>query len=292
MGAPEPGARSLTLLVCAETVAAHLTDPQWRIFDCRHNLAEPEQGEREYRLAHIPGAQFAHLDRDLSAAKTGTNGRHPLPDPGRFAEWLGEHGVTPDEYVVAYDDSGGMVASRLWWMLRWLGHEHAALLDGGLPVWRAEQRPLTGEVPEFAPARYAARPRAELLVDAGAVEGNIGLRQFTLLDARAANRYAGKEEKIDSKAGHIPGALNRNFQLNLDALGRFKPATELRVEFQQLLGRRAPEALVHYCGSGVSACHNLFAMELAGMPGSRLYPGSWSEWSSDPARPVATGEAP
>ncbi len=288
---------SAAQLVSAQALAEITADDAWRIFDCRHNLAEPDWGEAQYRLGHIPGAQFAHLDRDLSGLKNGRNGRHPLPDPDRFLSWLGAHGVAPEHRVLAYDDAGGMIAARLWWLLRWVGHEQVGLLDGGLPAWIAEGRALSAEPPSFPPIRYDARKGSELLggdllVDAKAVEANLAAPRFHLLDARAANRYAGIEEKIDPKAGHIPGAANRNFQLNLDAQGRFKPAAELRVEFEQLLTDRNAGALVHYCGSGVSACHSIFAMELAGLTGSRLYAGSWSEWCSDPARPVAVGETP
>ena len=279
-------------LVGIQSLADHLADDGWRIFDCRHNLAEPDWGEQQYRLGHIPGALFAHLDRDLSGAKSGRNGRHPLPDQQRFTAWLGELGVARHHQVVAYDNSGGMVATRLWWMLRSLGHADVALLDGGFQAWTADGRALASDAPRHAPVRYDARPASDLLVDAGAVAANLAAPRFTLLDARAAIRYAGDEEKLDPKAGHIPGALNRNFQLNLDAQGRFKPAGTLRAEFDSLLAGRKAGEIVHYCGSGVSACHSIFAMELAGLSGSRLYAGSWSEWCSDPARPVAVGGTP
>lgn len=276
------------LLVSTAELATHLEDPGWRLFDCRHNLAEPDWGEAQYRLAHIPGAQFAHLDRDLSGSKNARNGRHPLPPPERFAAWLGARGVSPRHFVVACDDAGGMFAVRLWWMLRWIGHCGAALLDGGLAAWQREQRPLERDTPRYAATKYVARPAAGT-VNAPEIESNLKRQRFTLLDARAANRYAGLEEKIDPKAGHIPGARNRNLQLNLAADGRFKSPQALRAEFSDLLGGTDPASMVHYCGSGVSACHNLFAMELAGLSGSRLYPGSWSEWISDPQRPLAKG---
>lgn len=283
---------SQALLVSPETLANHLQDEGWRIVDCRHNLAEPDWGEAAYRKAHIPGALFAHLDRDLSAPKSGRNGRHPLPDPKDFARWLGERGIGPAHRVIAYDDAGGMAASRLWWMLRWLGHRNAALLDGGLASWLAAGLPMTDVLPRHVSVAYSPVPDAALRVDIAEVEGNLAQTRFTLLDARAAPRYAGTEEKLDARAGHIPGALNRNFQLNLDANGRFKSPETLRAEFGALLGTRPAQDIVHYCGSGVSACHNIYAMTLAGMSGSRLYAGSWSEWSSDPARPFATGDRP
>lgn len=278
-----------SLLVPSQDLERHLSDPFWRIFDCRHDLADPAWGETQYLKGHIPGAQFAHLDRDLSGTKTGRNGRHPLPSPEKFTAWLSQCGVAPEHGVLAYDDAGGMYAARLWWLLRWVGHERAAVLDGGLGAWIAEGRPLSAQVPHFAPTRYEAAPRAELCTDAHAVETQISSRRNLLLDARSPIRYAGREEKIDPAAGHIPGAENRSFQFNLEPDGRFKDAATLKAEFEQLLGDRGAGEVVHYCGSGVSACHNLFAMELAGLAGSRLYPGSWSEWSSDPRRPVAKG---
>jgi len=280
------------LLVSPATLAEHLQDDNWRIVDCRHNLALPDWGETEYRKAHIPGARFAHLDRDLSAPKNGRNGRHPLPDPAVFARWLGDQGIGPAHRVVACDDAGGMAASRLWWMLRWIGHRDAALLDGGLQAWMAAGLPMTAVPPSVTRLAYPSPPVATLRVDIAEVEDNLARPRFSLLDARAAARYAGTEEKLDSRAGHIPGALNRNFQANLDADGRFKSPAALRTEFAALLGERLPQDIVHYCGSGVSACHNIYAMALAGLEGSRLYAGSWSEWSSDPARPIATCEQP
>lgn len=279
-------------LASTAELAAHGSDPGWRIFDCRHNLAQPDRGAAQYRAGHIPGAKFAHLEHDLCGEKTGTNGRHPLPVPSRFLAWLGERGVAPHHRVVAYDDAGGMYAARLWWLLRWFGHAQAALLDGGLPLWEAEGRPLTRDIPRYPATAYAAEPRRRAVVELAQVQASLGAARYTLLDARAANRYAGLEENIDPKAGHIPGARNRNFQLNLGAEGRFKSPQALRAEFDRLLGETGPSAVVHYCGSGVSACHNLFAMELAGLGGSRLYPGSWSEWCSDPRRPIATGQNP
>ncbi len=280
------------MLVSPATLAEHLQDEGWRLVDCRHNLAAPDWGEAEYRKAHLPGALFAHLDRDLSAPKNGRNGRHPLPDPLAFARWLGEQGIGPAHRVIAYDDAGGMAASRLWWMLRWIGHRDAALLDGGLPAWLAEGLPMTDAPPSHQSVAYPTPAATALRVTVAEVEDNLARARFTLLDGRAAPRYAGTEEKLDSRAGHIPGALNRNFQLNLDAAGRFKSPEMLHAEFAALLQDRPAEDIVHYCGSGVSACHNIYAMALAGLPGSRLYAGSWSEWSSDPARPIASGEQP
>ena len=275
-----------TTLVSSAELAAH---PQWRVFDCRHDLAKPALGEGQYREAHIPGALFAHLDRDLSAPKTGRNGRHPLPQPDVFTTWLGGCGVKPSDQVVCYDAGNGAMAARLWWMLRWIGHETVAVLDGGLAKWAAEKRPLTSEVPRFTPSHYQQESKGHPAVDVSEVmrQGS----EMLLLDARAPARYRGEQEPIDPVAGRIPGARNRFNMDNVSPQGTFKSAGELRREFQAVLGDRAPSEAVHYCGSGVAACHNLLAMEVAGLPGGRLFAGSWSEWSADPKRPVEKGPA-
>jgi thiosulfate/3-mercaptopyruvate sulfurtransferase len=271
-----------TTLVTTAELAAH---PQWRVFDCRHDLAKPDLGEQQYREAHIPGALFAHLDRDLSAAKTGRNGRHPLPPVQDFLSWIGKTGLRPSDQVACYDAGNGSVAARLWWMLRWIGHDAVAVLDGGLAKWLAEQRAVTAEVPRFAPSEYSVSSTRPSTVDAANIqrEGE----QMVLLDARAPVRYRGEQEPIDPVAGHIPGARNRFNGDNLKPDATFKDAQALRAEFLRLLGNREPSEVVHYCGSGVSACHNLLAMEIAGLPGGKLYPGSWSEWIADPKRPIA-----
>jgi thiosulfate/3-mercaptopyruvate sulfurtransferase len=259
----------------------------WRIFDCRHDLMKPELGEQQYRQAHIPGARFASLDRDLSAPKTGKNGRHPLPEPDAFGAWLGRQGVKPGHQVVCYDASNGAMAARLWWMLRWVGHEAVAVLDGGLAKWTSEGRPVSAEVPEFPATDYPVELNEEAAVGARMVHRRLG-QQF-LLDARAPARYRGEQEPIDPVAGRIPGARNRFNMDNVAADGTFKPAEELRADFQRVLGGRAPQEVVNYCGSGVAACHNLLAMEIAGLPGGKLFAGSWSEWIADPARPQERG---
>ncbi len=279
-------------LVSVETLAAHVDDPAWRVFDCRHDLKNTEYGGQAYAKGHIPGALFLHLDRDMSGPMTGKNGRHPLPAIEDFAAKMSACGVGPDTQVVAYDNEGGIFASRLWWMLRWLGHDKVALLDGGLPGWRRAKLPLETEVRPFAPAQFVPRPRDEQ-VDTAYVLANLRSPRMLLLDARGEDRYAGENETLDPVAGHIPGALNRFYFDNLDDAGCFfKPADELRAEFADLLDGREPTCVVQQCGSGVTACHNLLAMEIAGLSGSKLYPGSWSEWCSDPARPVATGDQP
>jgi len=277
-----------TTLVSVDVLAAHLDDPAWRIFDCRHDLTRPKAGAQAYREAHVPNALFLHLDRDLSGPRTGRNGRHPLPEPAALARTLGRHGVSRDTQVIAYDDSGGGFAARLWWLLRWLGHERAAVLDGGLAAWRAAGGPLTDRVPEVAPASFPIRPGAQAL-DAEQVLQRLGRPGVTLLDARGAERFRGEREPLDPVAGHIPGARNRPFTDNLTPEDRFKPPAQLREEYDRILGTGAEREVVAYCGSGVSACHNLLALELAGIEGARLYPGSWSEWCSDPSRPIATG---
>jgi thiosulfate/3-mercaptopyruvate sulfurtransferase len=278
-----------TTLVSTAQLASHLDDPAWVVFDCRHDLADPDSGARAYAAAHIPGARFLHLDRDLAAPTTGRNGRHPLPDPQAFMRTLGAAGVASDKQVIAYDANTGVYAARLWWMLRWLGHDNVAVLDGGYAKWTHEGRPVASTVPQAAaPARFAGRPRA-ISVDADEVLRAIGRPGRVLIDARAPERYRGENETLDPVGGRIRGALNHYFMDNLDASGCFKPATELRQAFTALLGDAPPDAVVHSCGSGVSACHNLLAMEIAGLSGSRLYPGSWSEWCSDPRRPVEKG---
>jgi thiosulfate/3-mercaptopyruvate sulfurtransferase len=276
-------------LISASDLAAHLDDAGWVVCDCRHDLANTEAGRDAYAESHISGARFVHLDEDLSAPKTGKNGRHPLPDPGKFAQRLGELGISNASQVVAYDASGGPYAARLWWMLRWLGHEAVAVLDGGWSAWLTATHPTTNQAPKIEAARFVPRIRTDAAVDAETVAARLGQPGPLLLDARAPTRYRGESETLDPVAGHIPGAANRFFQLNLAADGKFKPAASLRQEFAALLGDVSPETVAHYCGSGVTACHNHFAMEIAGLPGSLVYPGSWSEWCSDPSRPVATG---
>jgi thiosulfate/3-mercaptopyruvate sulfurtransferase len=278
-----------TTLVSVADVAAHLDHAHWIICDCRHDLADTGAGRRAYAESHIPGARFVHLDEDLSARKTGRNGRHPLPDPDRFARRLGELGIAKGKQVVAYDASGGPYAARLWWMLRWLGHDAVAVLDGGWNAWRAATHSITKEIPEIEAARFVRRMRTDAAVDARAIADRLGKSGPLLLDARIPSRYRGENETLDPVAGHIPGAVNRPWQLNLETDGRFKTAAELRKEFGETLTGRAPERVTHYCGSGVTACHNLLAMEVAGLAGSKLYPGSWSEWCSDSARPVVVG---
>jgi thiosulfate/3-mercaptopyruvate sulfurtransferase len=272
-------------LVSTGELAANLL--KWRVFDCRHDLAKPDLGEELYRQGHIPGALFAHLDRDLSGRKTGANGRHPLPEPQDFEKWLEKTGLTPHDQAVCYDAGNGAMAARLWWMLRWIGHDNVAVLDGGFAKWVNEGRETTIDVPLFTPLNYPLKPRQDLAVDVKALEKSLG--KSLLLDARAPARYRGEQEPIDPVAGRIPGAKNRFNMDNVSAKGVFKSADQLKKDFESVLGKRAPSEVIHYCGSGVAACHNLLAMEIAGLKGGKLYPGSWSEWSADPKRPQERG---
>lgn len=256
------------------------------LLDCGYDLADAEAGRRAHAAGHLPGARYVHLDHDLSGAPSGHNGRHPLPERGTLAARAGAWGIAPDTQVVAYDAQGGPFAARAWWMLRWLGHDAVAVLDGGRGAWLAEGGELTRDS-ALPPARppYPQRPTAMRVIDASSLLG--ALSRVTLIDARSADRFRGENETLDPVAGHIPGALNRFFKDNLGQDGRFKTVSELRAAYTALGPDAA--AVVHQCGSGVTACHNLLAMEHAGLPGSTLYPGSWSEWCADPARPVARG---
>ena len=277
---------TFSTVVFCETLAAHLTDPAWRIFDCRHRLADTTYGEQAYTQGHIPGALFMHLDRDLSAPMNGHNGRHPMPDPEVLAKKLGEAGITEKTQVVVYDDDGSMYAVRLWWMLRWLGHDRVAVLDGGMGAWIGRGLPLTTDVPAFEAVSFDVHLR-DCRVPVDEVVTNLGKSDFCLIDARGPDRFRGENETMDPVGGHIPGARNRFFRDNLDASGMFRPAAELRQQFLGVLAGAEPDQVVMYCGSGVTACHNLLAMEIGGLHGARLYAGSWSEWCSDPDRPVA-----
>lgn len=277
---------SYTTLVDVATLAAHLDDPNWLIIDVRHQLADTAYGAQEYAELHIPGAIFLHCDSDLSGVTTGRNGRHPLPDPEKLARRFGAIGVGPQTQVVVYDDAQGMIAGRLWWLLRWLGHEQVALLDGGLQAWQAADGVMTQAQPSPRTADFVAK-LCDRCVDANYVRDFLATSRMHLVDARSPDRYRGENETIDPVGGHIPGAVNRFFRENLQADGRFKPAAELRAEWLAVLAGAMPDQVVHQCGSGVSACHNILAMELAGLSGSRLYAGSWSEWCGDSERPVA-----
>jgi thiosulfate/3-mercaptopyruvate sulfurtransferase len=276
---------SYTTLVDVATLRSNLDDPDWLVVDVRHQLADTAYGERAYGAGHIPGAVFLHCDRDLSGPMTGCNGRHPLPDVENLASRLGEIGIGANTQVVVYDDAQGMIAGRLWWLLHWLGHERVALLDGGLQAWQAAGGAMTGVVPTLMAQNFVARPQPGL-VDANHVLERIETLRMHLVDARGPDRFRGENETIDPVGGHIPGAVNRFFKDNLLPDGRFKPAAELRAEWLGILAGSPPDLVVHQCGSGVSACLNMVAMEIAGLPGSSLYAGSWSEWCADAGHPV------
>lgn len=278
-----------TTLIDAQTLRHELSGGAPLVLvDASFDLADPSAGERSYREGHLPGAHYLHLDRDLSGEKTGRNGRHPLPPRERFAATVGALGVTPQTQVVIYDRQQAMFAARPWWMLRWLGHAAVAVLDGGVDAWLAAGGTLDSRMPTTSPqAPYPPRPPIAPTVDAATLARRLG--QLRLIDARAPERFRGEVEPLDKQAGHIPGALNRFFKDNLAADGRFKPPAQLRADFEPLLASRPVDEVVHHCGSGATACHNILAMEVAGLTGSMLYPGSWSEWSADPERPVARG---
>ncbi|HZW11650.1 MAG TPA: sulfurtransferase [Noviherbaspirillum sp.] len=282
-----------TTLISATELSKHLKDPNWAVLDCRHDLANPDAGRIAYAAGHIPGAQFVHLDADLSDKAAGPNGefrgRHPLPGRNAFVETLRRLGVNHGTQVIAYDAQGGMFAARLWWMMRWVGHEAAAVLDGGLQAWQADGLPLSTEA--NSRPRGNVEPHASLVatVSAADVLANLAQHTRTVIDARAPDRFRGENETLDPVGGHIPGAKNRFFKDNLQADGHFKTPEQLRAELNPLID--TPEHSIMQCGSGVTACHNLLALEIAGLRGAALYPGSWSEWCADPSRPVATGDA-
>lgn len=281
---------SYASLIGARDLAQRLHDPDWVVIDCRFDLANPDFGREAYARAHIPGAFHLDVDQDLSGPKTGRNGRHPLPDPAALAARLAACGIGNHTQVIAYDDAGGMFAARLWWMMRWLGHHRVAVLDGGLQAWGRDAQALTDVVPQARPASYSLCLHA-CRVDADTVLAHLGKPDMLIIDARSPDRFRGENETLDPVGGHIPGAINRFFRDNLDANGCFKQASVLREDFGTLLAGLEPHRIVHQCGSGITACHNLLAMEAAGLTGSRLYAGSWSEWCADPKRPVATGPA-
>ena len=277
-----------TTLVPIATLAANLAAPDWLIVDCGFDLTQPAAGEAAYRAGHIPGAVYAHLDRDLSSPITPATGRHPLPDPERFAATLSAWGVSPTTQIVAYDADNGMYASRLWWLARWVGHRAVAVLDGGFKAWNAERLPTDSEIPARSPTHFTARPDRELWLNAQQVQERVQQADWRLLDARAPERFAGKVEPLDTAAGHVPGARNHPFATNLAADGRFGAPEELRRRYEQSQAGVSDDHTIVMCGSGVTACHLLLAMEHAGKPGARLYAGSWSEWIRDPRRPIAT----
>ncbi len=278
------------MLIAAAELLTHLHDPAWMVFDCRHDLTDYARGARLYAEGHVPGAFFAPVETALAGPKNGRNGRHPLPSAEDFAAFLNRHGVTPDTQIVAYDDVGGQYAARLWWLARWIGLTRVGVLDGGLPKWIAAGNPVTSDVPLLrGPGSVVARPDAAQWIDTAGVLQGINASSCLVLDARTPERFRGDVEPIDPVAGRIPSAQNRFFKTNLNPDLTLRPAAELRREFETILSGRPPGQVIHQCGSGVTACMNLLVMEHAGLTGSRLYVGSWSEWISDPTRPIARG---
>ena len=277
-----------TTLVDPVTLMSSMHDPDWVVLDARFELAAPAKGEAQYREGHIPGARYVSLDADLSGPKIGTTGRHPLPDPATAAAAFGRLGIGDDTQVVVYDADAGGFAARVWWMLRWLGHPSVAVLDGGLAAWTRSGLALSDDEERWEPARFTPRVEPAARVGVADVLPHVQAGHV-LVDARASDRFRGQNETLDPVAGHIPGAVNRFFQQNLTAEKTFKTPDELRAEWSAVVGGDASTAVM-YCGSGVTACHNLLALEHAGLPGARLFAGSWSEWCADPSRPVATGD--
>jgi len=275
-----------------ELAALAAADPAVAIVDCRHDLARPEWGREAFAAGHIPGAVFAHLDQDLSAPVRPETGRHPLPNPERLAATFTRWGIDGDTQIVAYDQGSGAYAARLWWLARFLGHGRVAVLNGGLAAWQAAGFPVTTILASRPARRFAAHPQLPAVVSAAQVARGLAHGDMVLVDARSADRFAGRNETLDPVAGHIPGARNHPFGGNLDADGRFLAPEELARRWHQTLSGADPGSVVAMCGSGVTACHNLLAMEVAGLSGGRLYAGSWSEWIRDPARPIERAPAP
>jgi len=279
-----------TTLIDPVSLMSYLNDPSWVVLDARFDLTAPTKGEALYREGHIPRARYVNLDTDLSGPKIGTTGRHPLPDPAVAAATFGRLGIGPDSQVVVYDADAGQFAARAWWMLRWLGHTRVAVLDGGLAAWTATGLALSDDEEQWEPATFVPRVQAAARVGVDDVLPHVLQAGHVLVDARANDRFRGENETLDPVAGHIPGAVNRFFQQNLTPEKTFKSPDDLRAEWTPILGGTDASNAVLYCGSGVTACHNLLALEHAGLSGARLFAGSWSEWCADPRRPVATGD--
>ncbi len=280
---------SYTTLISSDDLLHRVNDSTWVIFDCRFTLADPGEGRRRYLGGHVPNARYADLDKDLSSPATAQSGRHPLPDAAEFAEKLRAWGVSNDSQVVVYDDAFGAIAGRMWWLLRYLGHKSTAVLDGGFKKWLDENKPVQKEeAPVAAPGDFSGKPHDEAWVETAELERIRERDDVVIIDARAPERYSGEKENVDAEGGHVPGSINHPLQANLDENGCFRPAAELRETYGAL---HKPQT-IHSCGSGVTACHNLLAMEIAGFPASRLYVGSWSEWIRSPQRPRAVGKTP
>ena len=276
-------------VISAADLEQQIARPEWVVFDCRFNLADPQAGYSDYHEGHLPGAFYAHLDDRLASPVGPQSGRHPLPDPGALAQWLGECGVKRDTQVVVYDAQGGAIAARLWWLLRWVGHDAVAVLDGGFPAWSAAYALQSDEPAPGTSTPYPLAVRHAMSVDVAELENALSEKRVRLLDARAPVRFRGEKEPLDKVAGHVPGAVNHSFTDDLDDAGCFLPADRLRERLVSAMQPFPVTETVCMCGSGVTACHTLLAMEIAGFSGARLYAGSWSEWITDPQRAVTTG---
>ena len=278
-----------TTIVCCDTLARNLDDPRWAVFDCRFALQDPDAGRQAYLREHIPTARYVHLDHDLSSPATPDSGRHPLPQPDELIAKLRDWGVNRNSQIAVYDDSSGAIAGRLWWLLRYLGHTDVAVLNGGFKQWQAENKPLESGAGKPAPAGdFGGEAHDDMWVTTAELERTYQNEDTVVIDARNAERYSGEQENVDNEGGHIPGSLNHPLQTNLDEHGCFLPAEKLREMYAPLRKSRT----IHSCGSGVTACHNLLAMEIAGFTGTQLYVGSWSEWIRSPQRPRARGKQP
>jgi thiosulfate/3-mercaptopyruvate sulfurtransferase len=273
-------------IVSTEIASAHIDDPDWAFIDCRFDLLKPDWGLAEYRSAHVAGAVYADLNQDLSSPVTPQTGRHPLPESSAIVNRFSSWGIGPRTQVVMYDAAGGTFAARLWWLLKYYGHIRAAVLDGSMGKWLSENRPMRSGVESRPSVQFEGSPNPGMWVSTAEVETLRRDPSFMLIDARASARFHGEQEFIDPIAGHIPGAVNRFTAANLTKDGIFLPPDRLKAEFTTLLGSLPPANAIFYCGSGVTSCHHLLAMEHAGLPGARLYPGSWSEWIRDPNRPI------
>lgn len=281
---------SFTTLITTDQLAAHLTDPGWVIFDCRFSLADAERGRRDYQASHIFKAIYAHLNDDLAGPiNPGRTGRHPLPDLDAIGHFFSQSGLDQNSQVIAYDDAGGAMAARAWWLLRWLGHAAVAILDGGWPQWIKDGLSTTDTIEPCAPRLFVPRPRSDLWLAADQILARLNDPRFKLFDSRSANRYRGENETIDPVAGHIPGAISAPYADNLTSEGVFKSSEQLRARFETLLGDTPAARAAFYCGSGVTAAHNLIALAHAGLGEAKLYAGSWSEWITDSSRPIVAG---
>lgn len=278
-------------IISADLLQQHLDDSRWRVVDCRFNLKEPDEGLSLYQMEHIPNAIYAHLDHDLSSPVTSTSGRHPLPDVEKFKQTLGRWGIDHNTQVVVYDDAAGSYAARLWWMLRWLGHDAVAVLDGGFGLWKQQSLPTTSVTPQIEPVIFTGKPDMTMVMDGNELEKSLKASAVCLIDVRDPKRYLGIEEPIDKVAGHVPGAINAPWKSNVDERGMYLSKAQLHDHFTKILRNAGDDkTIVVMCGSGVTACHSLVALDYIGVSDAKLYPGSWSEWITRPQRPVATTE--